>query len=97
MGKHIILFSITATMLVIVAISILPRLLDGIVFFLLAGIVPGTSHVIGAGWMFVISLGLFGFVVSNLAARYVQRRLSDSGHKAPTFADNLPWKRFNRI
>lgn len=97
MSKQTILFCISASAIAIALVGIIPRLLDGLMFFLLAGIIPGTTHTIGAGWMFVISMGLIGFIVANLIARYVLRNSATIERTLPDFTDNLPWKRFTQI
>lgn len=97
MNKQKIISGVALVILAVAFVALLPHLLDIVMFFLLAGIIPGTTHSIGAGWMFIVSMGLFGFVVANLAARYTLRRANQSDRKTPTFADNLPWKRFRQI
>lgn len=97
MSKRTIPFCISASAIALALFGIAPRILDVVMFFLLAGIIPGTTHTVGAGWMFVISVGLIGFIITNLIARYALRKSDTIRRSLPTFTDNLPWKRFTQI
>lgn len=73
------------------------RVFDALMYFLFAGIIPGTSYALPPGIMLLLTVGIGGVIVARISSYLVDTvQISHEAHKILAHTQRLPRRRYQR-